>query len=115
MTNQTRTVPRSARLVGLAAFALLFSPQASFQAAAPEGVTWLDPAGAVARRVGAFLSALPPDPPRQMDLPANLAIFTAPLPDADVLRPRLAEFGFAELRVIDLVGGDTAAPLSASG
>jgi glutamate racemase len=84
------------------------------QAAAPEGITWLDPAGAVARRVGAFLSALPPDPPRQMELPANLAIFTAPLPDADALRPKVAEFGFVELRVIDLVGGDAAAKLPAS-
>ena len=72
------------------------------------------PAGAVARRVAAFLSALPPDPPRQMELPANLAIFTAPLPDADVLRPKLAEFGFPGLRVIDLVGGETAAKLPAS-
>jgi glutamate racemase len=77
---------------------------AELAAVAPAGITWLDPAGAVARRVRAFLSALPPDPPRTMALPANVAIFTAPLPDEAVLRPRLAEFGFAELRILDLVG-----------
>jgi glutamate racemase len=87
---------------------------AELQDVSPPAITWLDPAGAVARRVAAFLSALPPDPTRQMQLPPNLAVFTAPLPDADVMRPRLAEFGFAELRVIDLVGGNTAATLSAS-
>jgi hypothetical protein len=81
---------------------------------APEGITWLDPAPAVARRVEAFLSALPPDPPRKLELPPNLAIFTAPLPDADTLKPRLAEFGFAELRVIDLVGGEAVSKLPAS-
>lgn len=76
---------------------------AELAAVAPSAITWLDPAPAVARRVQAFLSALPPDPPRDMQLPANLAIFTAPLPDADLLRPKLAEFGFGEIRVIDLV------------
>lgn len=77
--------------------------------AAPSSIAWLDPAGAVARRVRDFLSALPPDSPRQLPFPANLAIFTAPLDDADVMRARLAEFGFAELRVVDLVG-DSALP-----
>ena len=86
---------------------------AELQAVAPAGIAWLDPAGAVARRVAAFLSALPPDPPRAMLLPPNLAIFTAPLPDADVLRPKLAEFGFAGMRVIDLVEGKI--PADASG
>ena len=84
------------------------------EAVAPARITWLDPAAAVARRVRAFLSALPPDPPRAIQLPPNLAIFTAPLPDADALKPKLAEFGFPEIRVIDLVGADTAATLSAS-
>lgn len=84
------------------------------EAVAPEGITWLDPAPAVARRVEAFLSALPPDPPRKLELPPNLAIFTAPLPDADTLKPRLAEFGFTELRVVDLVGAAAPHPLSAS-
>ncbi len=88
---------------------------AELQSVAPKGITWLDPAGAVARRVAAFLSALPPDPPRKMQLPANLAIFTAPLPDAEVLRPRLAEFGFAEMRVLDLVAGEGAAAPAGAG
>jgi glutamate racemase len=87
---------------------------AELQAVAPQGITWLDPAGAVARRVAAFLSALPPDPPRKMQLPANLAIFTAPLPDAEAMRPRLVGYGFPEMRVIDLVGGDAAAALPGS-
>jgi glutamate racemase len=87
---------------------------AELAAVGPSAITWLDPAPAVARRVQAFLSALPPDPPRAMELPANLAIFTARLPDADLLRPKLAEFGFAEIRVIDLVGGGATATLSAS-
>jgi glutamate racemase len=77
---------------------------AELEAVSPREITWLDPAPAVARRVQAFLSALPPDPPRAPQLPTNVAIFTAPLPDADVLRPRLAEYGFPEIRVIDLVG-----------
>lgn len=85
---------------------------AELQSVAPKGITWLDPAGAVARRVAAFLSALPPDPPRKMELPANLAIFTAPLPDADVLHPKLAKFGFAGMRVIDLVEGKIPADAS---
>jgi len=71
-------------------------------------ITWLDPAGAVARRVRAFLSALPPDPPRRSPLPANVAIFTAPLPDEAELRPRLAPYGFPEIRVWDLVAGEAA-------
>lgn len=75
-------------------------------------ITWRDPAGAVARRVRAFLSALPPDPPRRMPSPANVAIFTAPLPDAETLAPRLAAYGFGEIRVMDLVAGDL--PLGAS-
>lgn len=85
------------------------------EAVSPPGITWLDPAPAVARRVQNFLSALPPDPPRALQLPANLAIFTAPLPDVDLLRPRLAEYGFPEIRVIDLVAGKheaSASPLS---
>lgn len=83
------------------------------EAVSDREITWLDPAPAVARRVQAFLSALPPDPPRALQLPANVAIFTAPLPDADLLRPRLAEYGFPELRVIDLVSQE-ARDLSAS-
>jgi hypothetical protein len=31
-----------------------------------------------------------------------------------VMRPRLVEYGFPEMRVIDLVGGDAAAALPAS-
>ncbi len=81
-------------------------------AAAPPQIAWLDPAGAVARRVQNFLSALPPDPPRETGLPPNLAIFTSPLPDAETLRPRLAEFGFEEIRVLDLVGGENPAHAS---
>jgi glutamate racemase len=76
---------------------------AELEAVSPPGITWLDPAPAVARRVQNFLSALPPDPPRVPQLPANVAIFTAPLPDVDVLEPKLAEYGFPEIRVIDLV------------
>ncbi len=76
------------------------------KAVSSPSITWLDPAPAVARRVQNFLSALPPDQPRKMALPANVAIFTAPLPDAEMLRPRIAEFGFPELRVIDLAGGE---------
>ncbi|MGH7002365.1 MAG: glutamate racemase [Alphaproteobacteria bacterium] len=75
-------------------------------------ITWLDPAGAVARRVRDFLSALPPDPPRALPLPANVAIFTAPLPDADTLGPRLAAYGFPEIQVVDLVAGER--PIGAS-
>ena len=77
-------------------------------AAAGPAITWLDPAGAVARRVRDFLSALPPDAPRQSPLPANVAIFTAPLKEsgeAALMRERVAEFGFPEMRVMDLVGG----------
>lgn len=84
------------------------------QAVSRPGITWLDPAGAVARRVAAFLSALPPDPPRAMQLPANVAIFTAPLPDAAEMAPRLRDFGFSELRVLDLVGEYAVAPVAAS-
>jgi glutamate racemase len=73
------------------------------EAVSPREITWLDPAPAVARRVQAFLSALPPDQPRALQLPANVAIFTAPLPDAEVLQPKLVGYGFPELRVIDLV------------
>jgi glutamate racemase len=83
------------------------------EAVSDRDITWLDPAPAVARRVQAFLSALPPDQPRSLQLPANVAIFTAPLPDEDVLRPRLADYGFAEIRVIDLVSQE-ARDLSAS-
>ncbi len=79
-------------------------------AAAPAGITWLDPAGAVARRVRAFLSALPPDPPRAMTLPPNVAIFTAPLDDEALLRPKLAEFGLPELRILDLAANSEAPP-----
>ena len=80
-------------------------------AAAGPAITWLDPAGAVARRVRDFLSALPPDAPRRSPLPANVAIFTAPLRDAgeaELMRERLAEFGFPELRIVDLVGAEGA-------
>src|SRR5262249_7020520 len=85
---------------------------AELEAAAPRHITVLPPAPAVARRVQNFLSALPPDPPRALTLPPNVAIFTAPLSDADLLRPRLKEFGFDELRVLDLVAAGEA-PLTA--
>jgi glutamate racemase len=76
-------------------------------AASGPAITWLDPAAAVARRVNHFLSALPPDAVRRAALPPNLAIFTAPLKGADeaaLMTGRVAEFGFPELRVMDLVG-----------
>jgi glutamate racemase len=64
---------------------------------APVEMNWLDPAAAVARRVRAFLSALPPDAPRQAQLPANAAIFTARLDDAETMRARLRPFGLSTL------------------
>lgn len=78
------------------------------RAVSDPGIVWLDPAGAVARRVRAFLSALPPDPPRAMELPPNVAIFTAPLADGDTIPERLAAYGFPEIRILDLVGGKVA-------
>lgn len=70
---------------------------ADLKALAPPDLTWLDPAGAVARRVRAFLSALPPDAPRETQLPANSAIFTAPLDDAERMHERLQPFGLTLL------------------
>ncbi|MCW5770265.1 MAG: glutamate racemase [Rhodospirillaceae bacterium] len=78
-------------------------------------IAWLDPAGAVARRVKAFLSALPPDPPRAMNLPANIAIFTAPLPAGDTIPTRLPDYGFPEFRVLDLVGRPPRRMVTATG
>lgn len=74
------------------------------RAVSPPHIRWLDPAGAVARRVRAFLSALPPTEPAPGALPANVALFTAPFADADTMREKLLPFGLPELRVMDLVG-----------
>jgi glutamate racemase len=73
------------------------------KAVSPPHIAWLDPAGAVARRVRDFLSALPPEAPRARPLPANIAIFTAALADAATLSERLGEFGFPTLQVINLL------------
>ncbi len=75
------------------------------RALAPAHIAWLDPAAAVARRVRHFLSALPPDSPGPGKLPADIAIFTAPIDDADAMLARLAPFGLPELRILDLVSG----------
>ncbi len=74
------------------------------RALAPRELAWLDPAGAVARRVRHFLSALPPDAARPMQLPANCAVFTAPLDDAERMRERLAPFRLALLPDGDVLG-----------
>jgi glutamate racemase len=83
------------------------------RAAAPPAITWLDPAGAVARRVSHFLSALPPEAPHRSALPANLAIFTASLDDHALMQERLAAFGFPEIRILDLIHGEMPARASA--
>jgi glutamate racemase len=80
------------------------------RAVSPPAIQWLDPAGAVARRVKAFLSALPPDPPRDMSLPPNVALFTAPLAPGDPIPDRLPAYGFPEMRVMDLVNGRACRP-----
>ncbi len=64
-----------------------------FEALYP-GVTWFDPALGVARRTLAVTEGLSAAPEQR----AGAAWFTAPLADLEIMRPRLAEFGFYEIR-----------------
>ncbi|GLR67695.1 glutamate racemase [Acidocella aquatica] len=64
-----------------------------FEALYPD-VKWFDPALPVARRTLAVTEGFSTAPEPQ----AEVAWFTAALPDLDVMRPRLAEFGFYEIR-----------------
>jgi glutamate racemase len=57
-------------------------------------VEWFDPALGVARRTLAVTENLPAAPMQR----SESAWFTAPLPDFDIMLPRLAEFGFYEIR-----------------
>ena len=66
---------------------------AEFAALYP-GVKWFDPALPVARRTLAVTQGFS----TAAGLDAQVAWFTAALPDLDIMRPRLAEFGFCEIR-----------------
>ncbi len=69
--------------------------------AAPPGLTWLDPAPAVARRVSFLLDATPcPALPRLPRVNA-VAFVTAPPDRPHELARRLLAFGFASLRLLD--------------
>ncbi len=57
-------------------------------------VQWFDPALPVARRTLAVTQNLPPTQAPA----APVAWFTMKLPDLEIMRPRLAAFGFAEIR-----------------
>ncbi len=70
--------------------------------AAPPGITWLDPAPAVARRAAFLLDTLPAAPPDPASPRVGATMFTTAPPDRprDLAR-RLLAHGFASLRVLD--------------
>ncbi|GBQ70021.1 glutamate racemase [Ameyamaea chiangmaiensis NBRC 103196] len=69
------------------------------RAASPPGVTWLDPAGAVARQAALCLASLPETP--QPDVRRDEAYFTALPADGDRLIGALDVFGYAAIRQFD--------------
>ncbi len=72
------------------------------QALSPPHITWLDPAGAVARRAQAVLDALPAGHADQVDRGRGQAWFTGPAGDPDRLRAGLAGFGYDGMRLFDV-------------
>ncbi len=71
-------------------YSVLLEP---LRALSPAGITWLDPAGAVARRARTVLGELPAHIDRNA-LDRGQAWFTAPAEDADRLCVGLAGFGY---------------------
>ncbi len=64
------------------------------QALSPGGVTWLDPASAVARRAKTVLDELPASPAGKTLPEPGQAWFTGPAKDPERLRAGLAGFGY---------------------
>ena len=78
--------------------------------AAPRGITWLDPAPAVARRAASLLDALPVLPARHGGpLGATVLVTAAPARPRELAR-RLLAYGFASLRLLDDTGPPTVTP-----
>jgi len=59
------------------------------------GLSWFDPALAVARQVHKITAALPPS-----ERATETFLTTAPLPDHDVMAPRLAAYGFQTIKTL---------------
>ena len=70
-----------------------------FLAVAPEGITWLDPAEAVARRVRHLIGERGPSASVAQSQSWNLAIFTSHMTNQAELEAPFAAYGFSELRV----------------
>ena len=64
------------------------------RALSPAGITWLDPAGAVARRTKTVLDELPAGPASGIVPDGGRAWFTGPSEDAEQLQTGLAGFGY---------------------
>ncbi len=81
--------------------------------AAPPGITWLDPAPAVARRIAVLLDAIPakPSAPVPARVPGGASVFvTSPPAHPQALARRFLAHGFAELRVLDPAPPPAAGP-----
>ena len=78
--------------IGCTHYSFLLEP---LRALSPPGITWLDPAGAVARQAAAVLAALPAGGTNSHG--TGTAWFTGPPQDEARLRAGLAAFGYAAI------------------
>jgi len=83
----------------------------ALRAASPQGVTWLDPADAVARQTATVLADAAPGVPSHG---AGQVFFTAPPPDAALLLPGLVALGY-DAEVLDFARDAPGQRISARG